>query len=219
MSRRRLAIIDQPSLVPLADMLTNTVGIMLFILIFVSLSAGGAVISRRLPIEHPTKKIPVWILCSGGKLVRFDPTALQRDLEKGLGEPSFSTAENWATKFSSRKVETDDVQASGAADTEYSSNFFQQSVRIKKSIAVRRKASRGDDEAAVKDRGSHFQLLLAEKDKKANFFFFFVEPDSIKLFRAARDQAVKAGFDIGWDPLGNGEPARFGSGGKEATVQ
>jgi len=219
--RRRQPTFEQPSLVPMADMLTNTVGIMLFILIFASLSAGTAAVLKHLPREKPTHARAVWMYCSGGKIVHFEPDMLAEKLVKGLRKPSFSTADDWAHKFSSHTVDTDELQVSGEAETEYSGDLFQQSVRIKSAILVRRKPSQGEDEVAVKAPGSAFQRLLAEKNKATDFFFFYVDSDSIRVFRAARDKAATNGFGVGWTPLDANEPARIGlsGGGKVPTVQ
>ena len=76
--RRRKMQFHEPSLVPLADMLTNTVGIMVFILIFTVLTAGGATLLRRLPIEHPEPDVnrQEYYYCTQGKLypIRDDVT-------------------------------------------------------------------------------------------------------------------------------------------------
>ena len=127
-----------------------------------------------------------------------------------------------ANKFSSRTIETEELQASGEAEAEFTSNPFQQSVHIVAGVVVRRKGNQGSDEADVKTAGSAFQKLLAQKSKKTeDFFFFFVAPDSIAVFRAARDQAAHQGFGVGWTPVGAGEPARIGftGGGRQATIQ
>jgi hypothetical protein len=218
MRHRRHSDLQQPSLVPMADMLTNTVGIMLFVLILASLSAGAAVTFKRLPIERPTRKVPAVLFCSGGRMVHIDPAALQGQIEEGLPQPTFSTADEWARQYSARTAQTGDALVSGQASAEHSSGFFQQSVSIAKSIAVRRKADRGDDEQAVVSGKSAFHLLLSRSDRQRSFFFFVVDPDCIHLFRAARDRAVAAGFDTGWTPVGAGEPARFGPGGRAMDV-
>jgi hypothetical protein len=219
--RRQVALFEQPSLVPMADMLTNTVGIMLFILIFASLSAGGAVISKRLPREKPTSASAVWMYCSGGRMVHFEPNPLSERMMKNVGKPTFSTATEWARKFSAQTIETDQLQVSGEAKAEFQGGFFQQSVHFDVSIAIRRRENQGDDQAAVMNPDSAFNRLLALKDTKGNFFFFDVDPDSIPLFRAARDKAVKAGFNVGWSPVEKGEPARIGltGNGREIKVQ
>ncbi len=113
MKRRRAELFEQPSLVPMADMVTNTVGIMLFILIFVSLSAGGAVVARHVPREKHTDATVVWMLCSGGRIVQFDAAELGRQMEKPLGRPSFDTARQWAREYSAQKLETSTLEVSG----------------------------------------------------------------------------------------------------------
>ena len=116
MKRRRLQQFEQPSLVPMADMVTNTVGIMLFILIFVSLSAGGVVVAKHLPREKHTDARVVWMLCSGGRMVQFDAATLGKQLAQPLGAPSFETAEEWARMYSTRTLETDSLDVSGRAE-------------------------------------------------------------------------------------------------------
>jgi hypothetical protein len=196
----------------MADMVTNTVGIMLFILIFVSLSAGGVMVARRLPRERHTEANAIWMYCSGGRVIQFDPSALGKQLMKPLGEPSLTNAGEWARRYSAQKLETDDLVVSGEAVA---------GRNITALVEVRGKAHRGDDQVAVKTPGSAFQRLLAEKSRTADFFFFFVAPDSIAVYRAARDQAAQSGFSVGWTPLALGEPARISlsGGGREATIQ
>ena len=53
------------------------------------------------------------------------------------------------------------------------------------------------------------------------FIFFLIQPDSIDAFTAAREIAVKQGFDVGRAPLGPSEPVRIvlgGGGGRRPTV-
>lgn len=209
MRRRPNSSFEQPSLVPMADMLTNTVGIMLFILIFASLSAGGAVIYKKLPRERPTRAQAVWMLCSRGRMVTFDADKLDTRLRAGLSEPTFNTVERWAHDYSSRKFETEDLSVSGHATTSFSGGFFGQSVRLCASVEVRRKEGRGDDTAAIKSEHSAFSKMFAERNKDKEFFFFLVDPESITIYRAARDAAVKAGFNVGWSTLDAGEPGRI----------
>ena len=88
-ARRTQTQFDEPSLVPLADMLTNTVGISVFILIFTVLTAGGAIIAKRFPMEHSTKKSDVTYICWGDRLYPL-PDELIEQFLKPLGEPERS---------------------------------------------------------------------------------------------------------------------------------
>ncbi len=199
-------------------MVTNTVGIMLFILIFVSLSAGGALISRHLPRERRTNAKAVWLFCSGGHLSAFDPEALRAPMEEPLGPATLANAREWARAFSAQRLETPELSVRGDAKALPVEGG---GVRLAKYLLIRHKPAAGDDEAALRDPTSAFQKLLAEKNKSSDFFFLFVEPDSIALFRAARDRIAAAGFQVGWSPLGTGEPARISlsGSGREATIQ
>ena len=221
MKRRRAALFEQPSLVPMADMVTNTVGIMLFILIFVSLSAGGVVVARHLPRERHTDAKVIWMFCSHGRVVHFDALALAEEMARPLGAPTFDTALVWARNYSARKVETDQLLVDGQAIADINDGSSRTSVHIKKYINIRHKPNQGDDITAIKTPDSAFQRLMVQKSKTADFFFFFVTPDSIQLFRAARDQLAESGFGVGWSPLGPNEPARISltGTGREATIQ
>jgi len=48
-----------------------------------------------------------------------------------------------------------------------------------------------------------------------------VSPDSVRLFRAARDLATQYGFSVGWTPASPGGPAviSLSGNGREATIQ
>ncbi len=213
MTRRRTQLFEQPSLVPMADMVTNTVGIMLFILIFVSLSAGGVIISRHLPRERATHAHPVWLYCAHGRIVSFDANELGRELALPLGEPSGANVEQWARRYSGRSLTTDDLFVSGEADTENGG--------LRQLVAVRARPDRGDDEAAIRNSASSFQRLLTQRSRTDDFLFFFVSPDSVRLFRAARDRAAEAGYQVGWTPVAPDVPARvsLSGSGREATIQ
>ncbi len=214
MKRRRTEQFEQPSLVPMADMVTNTVGIMLFILIFVSLSAGGVVVARHVPREKHTEARAVWIYCSGGRIAYFDAEGLGKQMADRSGDPSATNAGLWAMRYSNQRIQTDVVEAAGDA-------FLESGGHLSKSVLIRRRSNRGEDEAAIKNPDSAFQKLLAEKSRSANFFYFFVDPNSIHVFLAAREQATQAGFNAGWTPLDVDAPARISlsGGGREANIQ
>ena len=220
MRRRRAAFFEQPSLVPMADMVTNTVGVILFILIFVSLSAGGIIVSRHVPRERKTAAKAIWMLCSGGRIAEFDAEALGAQFEKTLGAPTPGTAREWVRNYAERTMMTDQFDLAGEAQTEPGTPLKPAST-IRKNLLISLRKKKGDDANALNTPGSSFQRLLTEKDKTANFFFIFVRPDSVALFRAARDQLTQAGFGVGWSPLGPTEPARIAlsGSGREATIQ
>lgn len=56
MRRRRGVDPVQPSLVPMVDLLSNTVGALVFIMIFTVMAASGVVVLKRLPMEHSSTR-------------------------------------------------------------------------------------------------------------------------------------------------------------------
>ena len=158
----------------MADMVTNTVGIMLFILIFVSLSAGGVVVSRHLPRERKTNAKVLWMFCSGGRIIQFDPAELNKRIERGLPAQSFENAGDWARAYTARRLETDGVIVKGDAKVELNQIAGFRGAHIMKDLLIRHDPNYGDDLRAIKNTGSAFQKLLTGKSRSENFFFFFV---------------------------------------------
>ena len=66
---------------------------------------------------------------------------------------------------------------------------------------------------------SLFKSQLNGSNPKEKFVFFFVYPDSIKAFEAARDIANQMHFETGWGDLPQGQPLTFGSGGRAMGAQ
>lgn len=82
---------------------------------------------------------------------------------------------------------------------------------------------RGENAKQIKAPTSRFQNVLLSLDKEARYIAFYiaflVRDDSFDVFRAARLEADRLGFDIGWKLLGEGEPIKFGAGGTGVSPQ
>ena len=221
MKRRRLPEFEQPSLVPLADMLTNTVGIMLFILIFTTLGAGGAVIAKRLPKEKETDAHSLYVVCAGGKVVPFDSAEIVEGFMKPLGKPSFDTARAWAARFNERRFETADMIATGQAEANFTDLGFSSRVSFDVSLTLWPKPQAGEDIRALAEPDSRYLKWLSGRNPKEFFVFFFVRPDGVAIFQKARNEASARGFGAGWSPLGPEDKVQFSlSGqGRSALVQ
>jgi len=218
MSRKKQIGFEQPSLVPLADMLTNTVGIMLFILIFITLGAGGAMIARRLPRERPTKAHACYVLCVEGRVVGFRFAPLLEQFVAPLGRPSGSDLEMWVRAFNARKTETASLVISGEASVDTGPFGLVRPESFEVTLDIQVKPGRGESLDTIGQPASDYRQWLGTLDPKADFVFFMIQPDSLAVFRAARDEAVIRGFDFGWSPQRAREPARFSltGSGREA---
>lgn len=177
----------EPSLVPLADMLTNTVGIMLFILIFTVLASAGATVIRRFPIVHSTDKVAIMVICAHGKLypVDIDKLGAESYLEPARNENDRDQLR--ATLL--RHVESKYIDMQGVIEP---GEFY---------VRFTPRADRGEDASGIADKSGAFAALLSRNDPDKNFVFYLVTDDSIDAFLAARQLSQKVGFEYGWTPI------------------
>ncbi len=215
MNRRHRAKFHEPSLVPLADMLTNTVGIMVFILIFTVLTAGGVVLVKRLPVEHSTDALPFHFLCEGHRVLPLDASALIEEFSKPLGKPgSYGAVEGWLKKFNSREISNEFFVIKGEGESHYSEDWFSRSVSLELVATFTAREGTGFDLADLGRPDSRFREILKKVRPAERFVHFFVRPDSLDVFFKARSIAMdEMGFGSGWLPLGPEAGIRFSLSG------
>jgi hypothetical protein len=186
----------------MADMLTNTVGVMLFILIFTVLTAGGAVIAKRLPMERETKAEAMTFLCAFGRISPVDFDQPVEEFLKPLGTRiSSSNVDAWVAGFNSRKLDAGGFVVSGEAQ-----DF---AIFLHAVLAFRPKPMPGETPAEVGAGGSRFLAMLNATRPDLKYVNFYVYPDGLTVFRAARDIASSRGFGTGWTLYGSQEPIRL----------
>lgn len=190
---------------PLADMLSNTVGVMVFIFIFTVITAGGATVRKQLPLERPSNLQSVVVSCSGDRAQGFDHEALIQEFLEPLGEPTYETAETWIEELRRHRLEKEGVEVH--AEVAYNTLLF---------TIVPHPAS-GETADELKRSGSRFRTFLGQLSPEERSIFFFVHPDCLQAFQEARVVAFEKGFRTGWRPLKAGEPLRFSPGGRELT--
>jgi len=177
----------EPSLVPLADMLSNTVGIMLFILIFTVLATAGATVSRNFPIEHSSTKRAIFVVCAHGKLYSVDLTDLARRayLSETQQRLDFDKLQS--------KIETEHVEMQGklrqGADG-----------RLAFAVAFTPRPEGGETTDRIATGSTAMTAMLDHNDPAKVFIYYFVTSDSIDAFLAARAVSVAKGFEYGWEP-------------------
>lgn len=178
-------------MVPLADMLTNTVGIMLFILIFTVLATAGASTLKFFPAEHPTDRRAIFFMCAFNK-------AYPDDLGKISHSAYFGTANSISIADAKRDIDTDDILLKGNVISGQSGLIFY--------VDFYAKENRGVPVAQIAGDTSPISLIIQQYKPDQAYPFFFVTADSIEAFLAAREVWSKQGFDYGWKPLGNNDP-------------
>jgi hypothetical protein len=214
MRRKRIQPeIVQPSLVPMVDLLSNTVGAIVFIMIFTVIAASGVVVLKRLPLEHSTSAKPANFLCEKDRIYPLDNEELASKLNKKWGRPtSIFDIYPWIARYDGIEVEDDHFIAHGESNVN--------STTYSLSTLFTPKANGGYRKEAIQNSDSPFRKALADLNGKSRFVHFFVRPDGIDSFFLARKIAAdEMGLATGWMPLDKGQPLRFVSKGREATEQ
>lgn len=207
----------EPSLVPMADMLTNTVGIIIFILIFTVLTAGGALIAKRLPMERATKAQSLDFFCAGNRVLPMDSNRLAEEFARPFERTVRSwNMDDWISRFNERKIEDEYFEVTGNAMGFAAINFF----RV--AVVFTPKPGKGEIATEMRSPDSRYRQVLKKYQPSTHFVNLFVRPDSIAAFEAARAEAAQMGFSVGWWPLDEKDPARISmtsGGGRSATIQ
>lgn len=215
MRRRRSKGSDvvQPSLVPMVDLLSNTVGALVFIMIFTVMAASGVVVLKRLPLEHSSKAEPANFLCEKDRIFPLDNEDLDSKLKRRWGRPSsLFDIYSWIARFNGIESEDEHFTARGESSVSDGSYSF--------SILFTPKPGGGYSRDEIQNSNSAFRQRLARLNTKTQFVHFLVRPDAIDSFLAARKIAVdEIGLGTGWMPLDTNQPLRFVSRGRAATEQ
>jgi hypothetical protein len=189
------------TLVPLADMLTNTVGILLFILIFTVLTGGGVVIPKRMPLERTVEKLDVVrFMCTNGRIIYLDYDSLYEAFTKPLDRPIFGTLEKWTRVYNEKQIENNLFIVKGDGYWTYYGNTAVPNL----SLQFIPKNNVGDNLNTIKNKNSQFMKVLTQyPSEKYMLYFSLFGKESINIFRAAREIANQFNYDIGWRPLSN----------------
>jgi hypothetical protein len=211
--KRKDSEVVQPSLVPMVDLLSNTVGVLVFIMIFTVMAASGVVVLKRLPLEHSTSAEPANFLCEKDRIFPLDNEELNLRLRKKWGRPtSIFDIYSWIARYDGIEVEDDHFIARGESSVTYSTYSV--------SILFTPKPDGGYPKDEIEKLDSAFRQRLLALDGKAKFVHFFVRPDGIDSFFLARKIAAdETGLSTGWMPLDTSEPLRFVAKGRAATEQ
>lgn len=205
MRRRSHNLSEGPlSLVPMADMLTNTVGIMLFIMAFTILASAGAVVLRTLPQETSSEQSPIFFVCIDQRVLPLDKT-IGRQLIDGLPKRTFSTLGSWVERFNAARHEDDYFIVTGQGRAVY--NLLGSSADLQLTANYTAKTGAGDDAKALASASSSFSRTIEKHANTNAFAYFIVYPDSIDIFRQARQVAAdRYRMRSGWSPQASANP-------------
>jgi len=214
MASRRRHLHVELSLVPLADMLTNTVGIMIFVMVFAVLVAQGTFIGKHLPMGQKTTKEPVLFICSDNTILPWHLQRLGEEFFSAIPKMTAHNFESWKNRVNSRRVEDELFVLTARCQgwKEERPVAFGTEIEAKIEYLVLevnlRSGVRGDLPGQVGHPASALRRELSRMDRNRQHLFFLVDTDSLEAFRQARDVARGLGFDTGWAPERTTWPVR-----------
>lgn len=232
MRNRRLRSSNSPrqNLDSFLDILTNTVGVLMFIGLFVSLLAVEAGTIIRTPLRSETKKIGKFFEVRNNQIYYLSNDQLENEIAQFYATlPNCKTPrvpDNIPSLYSLYLQEKERyelcVNSRNARlanfsynDGNYTVNFTPEgSLIYQPNLAVK-----GENSEQFKNDNSQFVTTLKELNPQANYIAFIVRPDSFEAFRSARQKAWSLGYDVGWEPFPQDRILVFGSGGRSVGVQ
>ena len=231
---RRRAAVPEQNLDSFLDILTNTVGVLMFISLFVTLIATGSNSEAKLVIQTPlvseTKKEPLYFEVRNNKVTHLNKYLVDEEQIKLLGNlpncisPDFATEPNLqANREYLRRL--DNYNSCKASRGGRLSNFQVQTeyynvVTINGSLRFNPILGKeGESEEQLAAANSKFKQTLTEFDPSKHYLAFIVRPDSFTTFRAARKQAWALGYEAGWEPFAENLVIQFGDRGRSIGVQ
>jgi len=198
------------------DVLTNTVGVMIFVCLFASLTAAVSPALVRTPIARETRKQGYFFECRENRAIPLDEdnaSAAIQQFFRRVNDNPFVDPQHLQQQF-----------------RDFSHNTRYYTVRLSlvnfggqpiiQTLFQPRDRFGGESVASLDTSTSTFRQTLSRLSPSRHSLIFFVRPDSFDCFRAARAIAWRNGFDVGWEPMTEDRAIIFVSGGgRRVTVQ
>ncbi|BCX13111.1 MAG: hypothetical protein KatS3mg067_2049 [Thermosynechococcus sp.] len=198
------------------DVLTNTVGVMIFVCLFASLTASISPALVRTPMARETRKQVYFFECRENRALPLEKDAASEAIDRHLRQVSdnpFASVDQIQQQLTSFRYSTRyyDVRLS---------LVLQGEKPILQTHFEPRDRLGGEFFNTLEKPSSNFRRVLDRLSPARYSLVFFVRPDGFDCFRAARGIAWRSGFDVGWEPMGEGRSIVFVSGGgRRVTVQ
>lgn len=203
------------------DVLTNTVGVLMFISLFVTLIATGETSKGQINIQTPlfssTDKESLWFEIKSEKISYLDLRAVrEQELELSGNLPncnkplSFPNSPEYALEqenYQSCLLSTLGRQNNFRTTTKnYNVSTVDDGVSL---VFDPISDGVGETIAQLNAPNSNFQQVLAKYNSQKDYLIFVVRPDSFEAFRAARKKAWDAGYEVGWEPHPQNAPIKI----------
>jgi len=212
------------------DILTNTVGVLMFIGLFVSLLNVETDTIVRTPLLSETTKTPHFFELRDNEVVYLDKEKVDQQLQKFNDSLSTCSQPEPPSTFNRvlyeyyidqlkeyRNCVNQQAQSlrNFRATTDHYKVFFNSSGLVFQA----KEDAPGESPKELTQNTSDFRSVLETLNPETDYLAFLVRPDSFSSFRQAREIAWEENFDVGWEPMLTDTVIVFGSGGREIGVQ
>lgn len=215
------------------DILTNTVGVLMFISLFVTLITSEASSIVKTPIASETEKVPRFFEIRDDKVTYINDEQVGQEIEEitinlpACNRPTpssqsyFFDAQDYANNIRNYR---ECLRSRGQRIANFQTRIENYNVRMINANTFSLlyepiPGQEGESEEELVIPQSEFLQVLEKLDPQKDYLAFIVRPDSFSAFRVAREQAWASGFDVGWEPHKTERPIVFGSGGRAIGVQ
>ena len=195
------------------DILTNTVGVLMFISLFVTLIATGSApktnVNIQTPLSKSTEKEPLWFEIGTNKVSHLNLRQVrEKELElsgnlPNCNKPDGGDLRNYEACLLSILGRQSNFRFS-------TSNYEVKAVDQGVSLLFKPLSAQvGETTSQLTAPDSQFKQVLGQFNPQEDYLIFIVRPDSFEAFRAARKQAWDAGYEVGWEPHPKSDPIRI----------
>ncbi len=209
--RRRIGRKDNSSFIGLdsfMDIVTNVMGALFFVIIYVALSASLAKGKETLPLAREADTERVIFECRAN-------TAFYPEFEEMLEKISKLEEKN-STQDTDIKIENAFYTYKQERKFTISNMYI---IQYYAKVFTPKPNSKGEDATQIEKENSKFQRELKKFDPEKHHILFIVRTDSFPVFHTARRIADKKGFKIGWEPYETDKPITFAPYGEYGKVQ
>jgi len=213
------------------DVLTNTVGVLMFIGLFVSLLTVEADRIIKTPLRAETDKKGVFFELRNNQLFYISDPEIETQIEDiysslptcNLPEPPRSRSQfAYQTYLNEINIYNSCTSNIARRVKNFSVDNGQYRVSFTADASLRYEPisnAQGEENQQIGAENSQFAQILQTLNPNEQYVAFIVRPDSFSTFRAAREKALTKGFQVGWEPFAQNNILVFGSGGRSVGVQ
>lgn len=201
-----------PSFDSFLDVLTNTIGVLIVVLLFVTLSAADASILVRTPLRQETSKQVLFFEARGDRVLYVDSDKVLNDFERMRARlPSVDIytlayirdrIEGFRTSTDNYRVRIDGIL--GYTDL---------------SLVYTARPGAGEALGVLGDTSSRYRQVLSREEPDRRYVAFLVRPDGFEAFREARKHAWAQGYQVGWEPMESDREIALGGNGRQVGIQ